>query len=432
MTFDSQKERKTQSKSFHVSVVGGGLCGLACAVYLSRAGFKVDVFESASEFREIGAGLWLGPNALRALEEMGLKEAVIAHANRAVPALTPFNFVSAKDGHQNIHTYQLRPEDKTLGIQRASCLNALAGLLDTALIHFNKRCTLVSQENGSRPVIHFRDGTTFETDVVIGTDGLKSAVRQAVTGRNQGVVFTKVVTYRTLLPFSDVGRVGIRTNLADDPHCFVGTDKHIITYPIKGGEILNVVIFLTNYSPPNGSMEIPPEKWVTPASKEEILDNFLDCGPDVKKILSLTRPCNKWHIHAVDPPLSSYVRGHIALVGDSAHAMTPHLGSGIGQGLEDALILCRLLTHPNTNLCNIQEAFRAYDTVRLPRANMVLKRSAWAGTLYGSLPNNRDDTACFENLRSNLTALWEPVWHYNIQEDLSAAMDMLRGEEILW
>jgi len=110
---------------------------------------------------------------------------------------------------------------------RASFLDALVKLFDPGAVHFNKRCTLVSRENSSRPIIHFKDGTTFETDVVIGTDGIKSAVRQAVTEKNQGhcVVYTKNVAYRVLLPFSNVRRAGIQTNLADFPHCFVGVEK---------------------------------------------------------------------------------------------------------------------------------------------------------------------------------------------------------------
>lgn len=110
---------------------------------------------------------------------------------------------------------------------RASFLDALVKLLDPATVHFNKRCTLVSRENSSRPIIHFKDGTTFETDLVIGTDGIKSAVRQAVTGKNLGrcVAYTKKVAYRALLPLSNVRRAGVQTNLADFPHCFVGVDK---------------------------------------------------------------------------------------------------------------------------------------------------------------------------------------------------------------
>lgn len=427
MTIVPQVTKEQQTlKAFHVAIVGGGLCGLLCAVYLTRAGIKVDVFESAPKFGEVGAGIWLGTNALRALDEMGLKDAIIAHADGAVPALTPFTFVSAKKGHQLIHSYQLRAEDETLGIHRAACLKALADLLDPAAIHFDSRCTHISQESGSRPVIHFKDGTSYETDVVIGADGIKSAIRQAMLGGTGrlGTKFTKTVAYRALFEFDDVKRMGMQTDLSCDPHCFVGMDKHIITVPIRGSRILNVVIFYTDHSLP-GSMEIPPNEWVTPASRDEVLAKFSDCGPDVQKLLSLIQTCNKWCIHTVDPPLDSFVKGRVALAGDSAHGMCPHLGSGFGQGIEDALILCRLLTHPAINLFNVQEALLVYDRVCRPRANMVLTRSAWAGEVYESLPHKADDNAKFEALRSSLAVLWEPIWRHDLRKHLATATNML-------
>lgn len=428
MTIELQATTEPQTqKAFYVAVVGGGLCGLVCAVYLVRAGIKVDVFESASKFGEVGAGIWLGPNALRALDEMGLKDAIVAHADGAVPALTPFTFVSAEQGHQLIHSYQLSAEDETLGIHRAACLEALAELLNPSAIHFNKRCTHISQENSSRPVIHFKDGTSYAADVVIGTDGIKSMVRQAISGETGrlGVRFTGTVAYRALFHLDDVRRIGIQTDLSCNPHCFVGAAKHIITVPIKGGKILNVVIFYTDRSL-LGSVEMPPNEWVTPASKEEVLEKFSDCGPDVKKLLSLIETCNKWCIHAIDPPLDYFVKGQVALAGDSAHGMCPHLGSGFGQGIEDALLLGRLLRHPSIDSFNVQEALRVYDRVRCPRANMVLTRSAWAGEVYESLPCKADDNTKFETLHSSLAVLWEPVWRHDLQEHLATAMDMLR------
>ncbi|KAG6330766.1 hypothetical protein ID866_8322 [Astraeus odoratus] len=375
MTVDTML-RKT---AFHVAIVGGGMCGLACAVYLSRAGINVDVFESASKFAEIGAGIWLGPNALRALDKMGLKDAIIAHADGGLPKLTPFTFISAAEGHQHIHSvtsYQKTRHWAFTGqynvwnlsdipflkmIYRADFLDAVVGLIDPAIVHFNKRCTLISQENTSRPVIHFKDGTTFEADVVIGADGIKSAVRPAVIGKIS---------------------------------------------------------------------EVPFDKWVTPASKEEILDIYSDCGTDVKKLITLVETCNKWCIHTVDPPLDSFVKGHIALVGDSAHGMCPHLGSGISQGLEDALVLCHLLAHPDTNLSNVREALQAYDLVRRSRANMVLRRSAWAGEIYESLPIDDNGTSQIVALRNDLSVLWEPVWHYDFHDDLVTAVDMLQENRL--
>lgn len=90
------------------------------------------------------------------------------------------------------------------------------------------------------------------------------------------------------------------------------------------------------------------------ATVQEILDAHEDSGAEVKRLLSGIPSPSKWSIHAIDLPLSSFVKGHIALVGDAAHAMCPHLGAGVGQGFEDALVLCKLLTRPETALANLQ------------------------------------------------------------------------------
>ncbi|KAG9314158.1 hypothetical protein JVU11DRAFT_4944 [Chiua virens] len=418
-------------KDLHVAIVGGGICGLACAVYLGSAGIKVDLFESATYLREIGAGIGLGPNALRVLDEMGISATVIAHADEKSPNQRAFRFVSALPGHEHILDYESLPEDISLPMHRAVFLDALVELIDPTIAHFNKRCTSVSR-NGSKQVIHFKDGTKFEADIVIGADGIKSAVRQAVTGDTGGntrVVFTRTVVYRALLPWADIERAGFTMDFAEWSHCIVGVNKHIITFPIKNGKILNVVVFSTDRSIPEGSVEIPVDKWVVPVEEQEILDVFQDCGTEVQRLLSLIRNPSKWSLHVVSPLLSSFVKGHVALVGDAAHAMRPHLGAGAGQALEDAFVLCKLLVHPETTLVNLEEVLRAYDRVRRPRANMVAERSALAGRYYESLRNG-DNSGIIPTLRVQLSEQWTFVHHHDLGADLESAIEGLRNDGI--
>lgn len=106
-------------------------------------------------------------------------------------------------------------------------MDALVELIDPAITHFNKRCTSISR-NGSRQVIHFKDGTTFEADVVLGADGIRSTVRQAVTGDPEGkkrVVFTRTVAYRALVLWEDVKRAGVTIKLTERSYCFADVDK---------------------------------------------------------------------------------------------------------------------------------------------------------------------------------------------------------------
>lgn len=120
-----------------------------------------------------------------------------------------------------------------------------------------------------------------------------------------------------------------------------------------------MVVFYTDKSIPEG-IEIPLSQWVMPASTQEILEAFDDCGPEVKKLLSLIEKTSKWAVHSVDPPLDNYSRGNVALIGDAAHGMLPHLGAGVGQGLEDVRVICQLLTHPQTRLSNIEVRLKCY------------------------------------------------------------------------
>jgi len=214
--------------------------------------------------------------------------------------------------------------------------------------------------------------------------------------------------------------------LNERSYCFAGVDKHIVTFPIKDGKMINAVVYCTDKSIPAGSVEIPADEWVMEAGEQEIVA-YEEGGVQVQKLLSLIRNPGKWSIHAVDPPLSSFVRGHIVLVGDAAHGMCPHLGAGVGQGFEDALVLCKLLGHSDTALANLEDVLHVYDRVRRPRANMVLERSAMAGELYESLCKG-DNEAIIQNLRVQLSRQWEFIHRHDLVADLESAIETSRND----
>ena len=207
----------TSSKDFRVAIVGGGMVGVACAVRLQRAGLQVDLFESASKFGEIGAGVGLGPNALRALKGLGLYDAMIARAVEE-PNMEPFQFISEKEGHEMIYELPTSPGDSDVGmaIHRAVFLEAVTSLLDAKRTHFHKRLESISQsETLGRTVskLHFQDGTTFEADLVLGTDGIWSSTRAAVAGNLAKPVWTNTVAYRALIPSELVKEANLKTNV---------------------------------------------------------------------------------------------------------------------------------------------------------------------------------------------------------------------------
>ncbi|VDB94406.1 unnamed protein product [Peniophora sp. CBMAI 1063] len=251
--------------------------------------------------------------------------------------------------------------------------------------HFNKRC--VGIESGAtaadRVLLRFSDGSTHEADVVLGADGIKSTVRMKVFGaKGDRLVDTGTRAYRGLIPAQRLRDAGIKDEMLRPwPRGWLGKDqvrplqartiksaltwlpaKHIISYPIQDGSIHNVVAFSTDFA----NAVVPPgpqsswTTWVTPVTRQETLEEFKNFGCDARTMLQCIEAPSKWAVHGLYPPLETYVaavgegeRLNVALIGDAAHAMLPHLGSGAGTGIEDAYVLASLLGHPQTRRSNL-------------------------------------------------------------------------------
>ncbi|KAJ6517839.1 FAD/NAD-P-binding domain-containing protein [Mycena vulgaris] len=401
----------TAKKDFRVAIVGGGVVGLACAVGLQRHGVDAEIFEAAAKFDAIGAGVALGPNALRALNRLGLLDTVqglVDASNRDAHRCTVF--LSGSGQHEIVHT--------------PAFLAAVVPLVNPSAVHFNKRVAEISISASGAHLLHFTDGTTHETDVVIGADGIKSVARGAVLGAGRkALYYTNTAAYRGIIPTETLRLAGMKTDLGKNNYCVVGVNKHIVHFPIDSGRLINVVAFVTETSVPAGSVEITGP-WMESPPQGEILDAFAHWGPDARILVEhLTSP-SKWYIHALSP-LETFVRGRIALVGDSAHAMPPHLGAGVGQGFEDAFVLCEVLAHRATNLSNIEAVFRAYDAVRRPRANMVLARSIRAGKIYEAYGKPGYEAV---DMDGHLGDILEPIWTHDLDADVASAVAALQAD----
>ncbi|KAK0501803.1 hypothetical protein EDD18DRAFT_1066460 [Armillaria luteobubalina] len=408
------------TKDFTVAIVGGGMCGLACAVALSRSGIHVDIFEAHSKFEEIGAGVALGPNALRALRGLGLFETVLSHSKAPGPTHREFLFLSGMDENKVVYDYpSMSPDDLGLGIYRPTFLDAVVGLLDPSTVHFNKRCTsIISTENTT--VIKFTDGTTHKADVVIGADGIRSVTRNYVVGEGvqRHMVHTNTIAYRGLISLEDLKAAGLQTELSTRPVMFLGLHKHFVIFPIHGDKRINVVVCVSKSDfhpqPPL------PSSWVAPTSNGELQDHFKEWSRDARIIVDRMGASSKWFIHALNPPLGSYCRGRVVLVGDAAHAMGPHMGAGVGQGFEDVFLLCELLKNDIVTRSNIEDALQAYSEVRSPRANWVLERTNQALRVYQSYePGMEAEKA------EKLTNQWDPIWHHDLGADINRAIEMV-------
>ncbi|KLO12590.1 FAD/NAD-P-binding domain-containing protein [Schizopora paradoxa] len=417
-------------KDLRVAVVGGGICGLICAVGLTKAGVNVHLYEAAPKFGEVGAGVGLGPNAIHVLKELELLDKVVAKSDLPKPEIRPCHFVSGYGDHEVIYDYPVKPEDVGLGIHRVAFLDAIAPMADPARTHFNKRCVSLSESSdGSEVVIHFADGTTASADIALGADGVRSVVRTYVVegvegytspGRFVHASFTNSLVYRGLVPTAKLVEVGVRTVMNKTVVSWNGLDKHIVTFPIKGGTIINIAAFVTDRSKPP-SLEPLPQPWVTQHSTEEVLSEFADWGPDVRAFLGCLENPSAWAVHSVNPLLDSYSRGRVAVLGDAAHAMLPHLGAGAGQSLEDALLLIRLLSHSETKSTNVELVLQAYDMMRRPRGNHILESSIKSGLIYeGHGPSG----GSIQGQQKDLPGIWN-IWYHDQSADFANAVRWL-------
>ncbi|THV01451.1 FAD/NAD(P)-binding domain-containing protein [Dendrothele bispora CBS 962.96] len=416
------------NKDFNIAIVGGGLCGLAAAVPLFKAGLNVKVFENAPGFGEVGAGVGLGPNSIRALDALGVLSAVVARSEQAEPTMRVFNFVSGYEGHEEVFDYQTtNPTNVGLGIYRPAFLDALISLLDPSVTEFSKHCISITTSDTGKHIIHFADRSTYEADLVIGTDGIKSVTRGYVVGNeNQPLKYTHTAAYRALVPYKDLLDAGLKTDLVTRPQCFIGLDRHVITFPIQGNKTINIVAFVADHDTP-WTPELPPP-WVNPSSQSELKNYYKEFGSDVMIILDHMKVPSKWSVHAFHPPLESFVKDGVVLVGDAAHPMLPHLGAGVGQGFEDVLVLTHLLTHPQTKKANLSHVLAQYNKVRPPRANSVLHGSTRAGEIYDSFhPTAKNDV---ETTAKLLNEIWEPVWNYDLKKDLEKCVGALEEQGV--
>ncbi|KAG6873982.1 hypothetical protein C0995_007938 [Termitomyces sp. Mi166 len=253
-----------------------------------------------------------------------------------------------------------------------------------------QRCISVSTSSSGSHVLHFADGSTHEADLVVGADGIKSMLREIVSGQPTSPAYSNSIAYRSVL--SPEALKAIKTNIMR-PIYWIGKDK------------INVVVFSTDYTVPIGSVNVPLP-WAKPASQDELLREYSGWGEDANVILKEMKNPSKWYIHFLYPPLSSYIRQRIVLVGDAAHAMLPHLGSG------------RFLSD------NPQDVLKAYDSIRVARANMVQKMSTMMGNIVDS---HGPSSGTIPEIQEQLRDIWDPIWHHDLKGEIKRAAAAIYG-----
>nr|POF15288.1 6-methylsalicylic acid decarboxylase ata [Quercus suber] len=375
---------------------------------------------AAHAFAEIGAGVAFGPNTTRAMEliDPGIHRGFLncmTNNGWASKKHSWFSFRQGQDAHSapgGTHLLDLWCETGQASVHRARFLDELVQLVPDDVTHFGKKLDAIREEE-DHVVLCFVDGTTATHSAVIGCDGIKSKTREILLGADHPAahaVFSGKYAYRGLIPMEDAADL-LGDELARNAQMYLGRGAHILTFPIEHGQTLNVVAFSTQ---DDGVWT--DSRWVKPMDHEAMAADFEGWAPATRQILSLLQKPDVWALfhHA---PAPTYARSRICLLGDAAHASTPHNGAGAGQAVEDALILSRVLALVS-DARDLATAFRVFDRIRRPRTQEHVQRSWAAGQLYELQdPEAGEDwDKVAERLRSKMAWYWEHDLEADVRE----------------
>lgn len=416
-------------KQIKVAVIGGGIAGLALTTQLVKnQNLDVNLYESAPQFSEIGAGISFGANAVKAIDLLGLGKQYQSIADQVRAPYTDIWFQWRNGYTDEYLSASIAPQVGQSSVHRADFLDALIPLVPEKNVHFNKRVEKI-EATAEQVFIHFMDGEIASCDYLIGCDGIHSVVRNHVLDSHQQArivpEFSGTWAYRGIIKFADfkhaIQALGQDIELADVPQMLLGKDKHILTFPIRQGEEINIVAFKTDRTESSLPENTP---WTKTVSRKEMLDDFADWSESAKALLNLIEAPTIWALHHTQP-LQSYQNknANVIIIGDAAHAMLPHQGAGAGQGLEDALILAHLLADPRLSRDTIKLVSDIYEQVRLTRAVKVQNTSYESGEIYEfrspQYPN-------FDAVGAHLAHRFDWLWQHSLEQDINYAGVLLQ------
>lgn len=343
----------------HAVVIGSGIGGLTAAVALHRSGWQVTVLERAESLEPVGAAISLAPNSQRALDVIGLGDAV-----RSLAAWQGEGGMRSPSGRWLSRTDSAAAAARFGGelvlLHRATLIGLLRAELPASALRTGTPAELVGpgSAGGRRAVVRTPSGD-IEADLVVGADGIRSGVRGTLFPRHPGPSYAGFTTWRAVVP-------GLGRPFA--PHESWGRGSLWGTHPLKDGRVYAYAGAVT----PAGGGAADDEK-------AELLRRFGDWHDPIPAIIAGMEPDGilRHDVHHMADPLPSFHRGRAVLVGDAAHAMAPMLGQGGNQAIEDGIVLAHHVA-PGGDL---GEGLAAYSAARLPRTSGVVRKSAQVARL---------------------------------------------------
>ncbi|MFI2642548.1 FAD-dependent monooxygenase [Streptomyces sp. NPDC018610] len=327
-------------------VIGGGIGGLAAAAALHLAGRPVTVLERARSLEPVGAAVSLSPNALRALDVLGVGDRI-----RDLAAWQGDGGLRAPGGRWISRTDAAAAAERFGGplvlLHRAVLIDALAGLLPPGAVRTSAEARLADPGDDRRPARVSTPDGDLEAGLVVAADGVHSTTRRTLFPAHPGAVYAGFTTWRTVVP---VPGVRFASHETWGRGCLWGT------HPLEDGRVYAYAAAMT-----------PAGRHAPDDERAELLRRFGHWHSPVPEVLAAVRPEDvlRHDVHHIADPPPAYHRGRVALLGDAAHAMAPTLGQGANQAVEDAVVLAHL-----------SGDLAAYTAARLPRTTAIARRAA--------------------------------------------------------
>ncbi len=338
-----------------VGIIGGGIGGVTTAVALRHFGIEATVYEKAAQMREIGAGMMLWVNAARVFSELGLFEKILVKSG-----VTEKFQVRKSNGDclMNISTGDF--EVPSVCIPRADLLAILVSAFPSERIELGREFARFEQF-AEKARVHFADGSSAEHDILIGADGLRSQVREQLFGRSEPI-------YHGYTIWRGIGRYE-GTDIAPKTSSETwGKGRRFGILNTGGGKF-------TWYAAVNVQQNYQDSESGRKAELLEMFDGWH--SPIADLIVSTPEELIMKNGACDHNPMQKWVKGRVALLGDSAHACTPNLGQGGGMAIEDALVLAKSLNSESS----VESALRLYEKCRTVRTRHIQQRSRLMGQI---------------------------------------------------
>jgi len=389
----------TKSQPLPILIAGGGIGGLTAALALSRHGFRVCLLEQAREFKEIGAGIQLGPNAFKVFDRLGITDqinttAVFPESLLVMDSITAEEVTRIPLGEKFRdrfrYPYALIHRADIHAVLLLACQNSplIALVTSQKVVRF--------EDDGDRVMAYTEDGKSFEGAALVGADGLWSTIRATVVADGPPRV-SGHIAYRAVLATEEVPlhlRIPSMT-------LWAGPRNHLVHYPLRGGELFNLVAVFHS--------DRYREGWDSAGDPDELKKRFQDVVPDVQTMLGKIESWRMW-VLCDREPVKNWSHGRVTLLGDAAHPMLQYLAQGACMAIEDAVVLAEEMDRAAGDHA---KAFEAYQERRYLRTGRVQLTARLYGEFFHASGASREIRNQFLRERTAEAARESVGWLYD-------------------